>query len=73
MMRENIETASLELRPAGRVASLVILMSNHASLYDIPLIFFVLPGSIRMLTKKALFAIPIWGRGLGGARRNAVP
>jgi len=41
-----------------------ILMSNHSSLYDIPLIFVALPGSIRMLTKKELFSIPIWGRGL---------
>ena len=41
-----------------------ILMSNHQSLYDIPLIFVALPGSIRMLTKKELFRVPIWGRGL---------
>jgi 1-acyl-sn-glycerol-3-phosphate acyltransferase len=47
--------------PAGRPA---MLMSNHSSLYDIPLIFVALPGSIRMLTKKELFRVPIWGRGL---------
>ena len=47
--------------PPGRP---VILMSNHSSLYDIPLIFAALPGSIRMLTKKELFRVPIWGRGL---------
>jgi 1-acyl-sn-glycerol-3-phosphate acyltransferase len=41
-----------------------ILMSNHQSLYDIPVLFHVLPGSIRMLTKKELFRVPIWGRGL---------
>ena len=45
----------------------VILMSNHGSLYDIPLLFFVLPGSVRMLTKKELFSIPIWGRGMAAA------
>jgi 1-acyl-sn-glycerol-3-phosphate acyltransferase len=39
-------------------------MSNHQSLYDIPLIFVALPGSIRMLTKRELFSVPIWGRGL---------
>jgi 1-acyl-sn-glycerol-3-phosphate acyltransferase len=42
-------------------------MSNHRSHYDIPLIFLSLPGSIRMLTKKELFNIPIWGRGLRAA------
>jgi 1-acyl-sn-glycerol-3-phosphate acyltransferase len=41
-----------------------ILMSNHQSLYDIPLVFVALPGSIRMLTKKELFRVPIWGRAL---------
>ena len=49
--------------PRGRP---VILMSNHSSLYDIPLVFQALAGkiSIRMLTKKELFRVPIWGRGL---------
>lgn len=41
-----------------------ILMSNHSSLYDIPLTFAALPGSIRMLTKKELFQVPIWGKGM---------
>lgn len=41
-----------------------IIMSNHRSHYDIPLIILALPGSIRMLTKKELFKVPVWGRGL---------
>jgi 1-acyl-sn-glycerol-3-phosphate acyltransferase len=41
-----------------------IIMSNHRSHYDIPLIFVSLPGSIRMLTKKELFRTPIWGRAM---------
>jgi 1-acyl-sn-glycerol-3-phosphate acyltransferase len=44
-----------------------IIMSNHRSHYDIPLIFVSLPGSIRMLTKKELFKVPLWGRGLKAA------
>jgi 1-acyl-sn-glycerol-3-phosphate acyltransferase len=55
-----VNPAGVEI-PHGRP---VILMSNHSSLYDIPLIFTALPGSIRMLTKKELFRVPIWGRGL---------
>jgi 1-acyl-sn-glycerol-3-phosphate acyltransferase len=47
--------------PDGRP---LMVMSNHASLYDIPLLFVALPGSMRMLTKKELFRVPIWGRGL---------
>lgn len=41
-----------------------IIMSNHSSVYDIPVMFVTLPGSIRMLTKKDLFSVPIWGKGL---------
>lgn len=44
-----------------------IIMSNHRSHYDIPLIFVSLEGSIRMLTKKELFRIPLWGRGMKAA------
>ncbi len=38
-----------------------IIMSNHCSHYDIPLIFMTLDGSIRMMSKKELFRVPIWG------------
>jgi 1-acyl-sn-glycerol-3-phosphate acyltransferase len=41
-----------------------IVMSNHRSHYDIPLIVLSFPGSIRMLTKKELYKVPIWGAGL---------
>lgn len=42
-----------------------IIMSNHASLYDIPLIFMALPHStIRMIAKKELFRVPIWGHAM---------
>jgi len=41
-----------------------ILMSNHASLYDIPVIFEALPGSIRMIAKKELFRVPLWGNAM---------
>lgn len=41
-----------------------IIMSNHRSHYDIPLMVLSMPGSVRMLTKKELFKVPLWGRGL---------
>jgi 1-acyl-sn-glycerol-3-phosphate acyltransferase len=55
-----VDPHGLEI-PRGRPC---ILMCNHSSLYDIPLVFVSLPGSIRMLTKKELFRVPVWGRGL---------
>lgn len=41
-----------------------IIMSNHTSLYDIPVIFRAIPGSVRMVTKKELRAIPFFGKTL---------
>lgn len=41
-----------------------ILMSNHNSHYDIPLILVSLPGSIRMLAKIELFKVPLFGKAL---------
>src|SRR4051812_37147036 len=63
-LRVEVTNAANAAVPAGRP---VMLMSNHSSLYDIPILFMALPGSIRMLTKKELFRVPIWGRGLTAA------
>lgn len=41
-----------------------ILMSNHASHMDIPAIYYAFRGSIRMVAKKELFRIPLFGRGM---------
>jgi 1-acyl-sn-glycerol-3-phosphate acyltransferase len=41
-----------------------IIMSNHASHYDIPLILMAMPGSIRMISKKEIFRIPLFGYAL---------
>jgi 1-acyl-sn-glycerol-3-phosphate acyltransferase len=50
----------LNIEPGKRY----IIMSNHRSHYDIPLMTLCIPGSIRMLTKKEFFKVPLWGRGL---------
>ncbi len=50
--------ALLENLPAHKP---VILMSNHSSHYDIPILFTALPGSIRMVAKKELRKIPFFG------------
>jgi 1-acyl-sn-glycerol-3-phosphate acyltransferase len=51
--------------PPGRA---YIYMSNHQSHLDIPVLYATLPSpTIRMLGKKELFEIPLWGKGLRAA------
>lgn len=50
-----------------------VYMSNHQSHLDIPMLYATLPSrTIRMLGKKELFQIPLWGRGLQAAEFIAV-
>ncbi|WJN58144.1 lysophospholipid acyltransferase family protein [Pseudomonas sp. SO81] len=49
-----------------------ILLSSHASHYDIPASFVALPGSIRMLAKKELFGIPVFGAAIRAAEFPSV-
>lgn len=51
--------------PLGRA---YVYMSNHQSLIDIPVLYASLPSpTIRMIAKKELFRIPLWGRALRAA------
>lgn len=39
----------------------MVVMSNHQSLYDIPVIFQVVEQRLRMVSKVELAAVPVWG------------
>ena len=41
-----------------------VIMSNHQSHYDIPILFHALGGNIRMVAKKELFDIPVFGHAM---------
>jgi 1-acyl-sn-glycerol-3-phosphate acyltransferase len=45
----------------------LVLMSNHQSHYDIPVLFRSFPGSMRMVAKTELHRIPLFGRALRAA------
>lgn len=59
-----VETQGRELIEPGRS---YIVMSNHQSLYDIPVMFQALQIPVRMVAKKELFRIPVMGGGMRGA------
>ena len=65
--RKLLADAGVELVVRGRErapAEAVIVMSNHQSLYDVPVLFQSLPGRLRMVAKAELFQVPIWGRAM---------
>ena len=44
-----------------------VYMSNHQSLFDIPILFASIPGSLRMVAKTELFRVPVLGQALARA------
>ncbi len=48
-------------RPVGGT---YVVMSNHQSHYDVPVLYYVLGGRMRMVAKTELFAVPLFGRAL---------
>ena len=61
----HLTTRGADRVPPGRA---YVYMSNHQSHLDIPMLYATLPSpTIRMLGKKELFDIPLWGHGLRAA------
>ncbi len=44
-----------------------VYMSNHQSHLDIPILYSVFPGTLRMVAKAELFRVPLWGRAMKAA------
>src|SRR3954469_9259733 len=70
--RRVVELLGIDLHVSGgerlRTDRAYVYMSNHQSHLDIPILYATLPSrTIRMLGKKELFDIPLWGRGLRAA------
>jgi 1-acyl-sn-glycerol-3-phosphate acyltransferase len=60
--------ADVSLRVHGREqlvpGETYVVMSNHRSLYDVPVLFASYPGRLRMVAKSELFRVPVWGRAM---------
>jgi 1-acyl-sn-glycerol-3-phosphate acyltransferase len=69
--RRLVENARIRLTVTGREhlaqAATYFVMSNHQSHYDVPVLFCAIGPNLRMVTKKELFQIPIFGAALRGA------
>lgn len=53
--------------PDGPPGRAYLVMSNHQSLLDIPSIIGTFPGRVRMVGKKELGEVPIWGHAMKAA------
>jgi 1-acyl-sn-glycerol-3-phosphate acyltransferase len=56
-----LTVVGLENAPVGET---FVVMSNHQSLYDIPVLFQALQRRVRMVAKKELFMVPGWGHAM---------
>jgi len=56
-----LEVTGFENAPASEA---FVIMSNHQSLYDIPVMFQALRRRVRMVAKAELFKIPGWGKAM---------
>jgi 1-acyl-sn-glycerol-3-phosphate acyltransferase len=63
-----VERTPIDLRVRGRErlegGKTFLMMSNHQSHYDIPVLFHAVSNAIRMVTKTELFHIPVFGPAL---------
>jgi 1-acyl-sn-glycerol-3-phosphate acyltransferase len=66
--RRLLEQAQIELRVQGLnhapIGEAFVVMSNHQSVYDIPVMFQALQRRVRMVAKKELFKIPGWAQAM---------
>lgn len=70
--RRLVHEAAVELDVQGQelvptTAETFVVMSNHQSNFDIPVLYRVFPGSMRMVAKSELYRIPLFGRALRAA------
>jgi 1-acyl-sn-glycerol-3-phosphate acyltransferase len=69
--RACLRNAGVQLNVTGREhlapGETYLVMSNHQSLYDIPVLFRVIGPNLRMIGKRELFRVPIFGGALAAA------
>ena len=62
--RVSLDVFGRENMPPGET---FVIMSNHQSFYDIPVLFQALKLRVRMVAKKELYVIPLWSHAMRAA------
>lgn len=56
--------ATLQIEGVVPPSGPFVVMSNHSSFLDIPVVYRLFGGHLRMVAKKELFAVPVFGRAM---------
>jgi 1-acyl-sn-glycerol-3-phosphate acyltransferase len=59
--REHVDPERLGRGGSGTGKAAYLVMSNHQSHYDVAVLFYVLGSSLRMVAKRELFDVPVFG------------
>ncbi|HEY4157963.1 MAG TPA: lysophospholipid acyltransferase family protein [Polyangiaceae bacterium] len=62
-----VERARIDVRVHGELpdgSESFVVMSNHQSLYDIPVLYRAFPLRLRMVAKAELFRVPLWAQAM---------
>jgi 1-acyl-sn-glycerol-3-phosphate acyltransferase len=66
-----VKNADIDLQVFGREnlepGRTYLVMSNHQSLYDIPVLFRIVGPNVRMIAKRELFGVPVFGGALAAS------
>jgi 1-acyl-sn-glycerol-3-phosphate acyltransferase len=66
--RRVVDNARMQVDVVGRENirphETYLVMSNHQSLYDVPVLFHVIGSNVRMIAKEELFRVPVFGPAL---------
>jgi 1-acyl-sn-glycerol-3-phosphate acyltransferase len=66
--RRVVDNARIHVEVIGRenlrAEETYLVMSNHQSLYDVPVLFHVIGSNVRMIAKEELFRVPVFGPAL---------
>jgi 1-acyl-sn-glycerol-3-phosphate acyltransferase len=70
--RALVERAAVDLQVEGLdrlppEGTSLVLMSNHQSHFDIPILYAIYPRPLRMVAKAELFKVPVWGHAMRSA------
>lgn len=65
--RENLRGSASAAGGLDADARTYVVMSNHQSHYDVPVLYYVLGGRMRMVARTELFSVPLFGRAIRDA------